>query len=157
MKSVEFDESQLGDLQKIAEELFNESDDPRSYGYKRVLVRPNVNWIKIALNCTVPVLLAYGSKTLLCRFGMDGILSWAVMLLLLLLYFCLNAKRSIICLIRIYQRYTPDSVRNKCRFEPSCSQYMILSLQKYGLRKGLLKGIRRLKRCNINDGGYDLP
>lgn len=157
MKSVEFNENQLGDLQKIAEELFNESDDPRSYGYKRVLVRPNVSWIKIALHCAVPVLLACGLKTLLCRFGMDGILSWAVTLLLLLLYFCRNAKRAIICLIRIYQRYAPDSIRNKCRFEPSCSQYMILSLQKYGLCKGLLKGVRRLKRCNINDGGYDLP
>lgn len=157
MKSVEFDESQLGDLQKIAEELFSESNDPRSYGYKRVLVRPNVSWIKIALNCAVPILLAYGLKTLLCRFGIDGILSWAATLLLFLFYFCLNAKRAIICLIRIYQRYAPDSIRNKCRFEPSCSQYMILSLQKYGLRKGLLKGGRRLKRCNINNGGYDFP
>lgn len=157
MKSIEFDESQLGDLQKIAEGLFNETDDPRSYGYRRVLVHPHVSWIKIVWNCAVPVLLAYGLKALLCRFGMDNIVSWVAALFLLLLYFCVNAKQAIISLIRIYQRYAPDSVRNKCRFEPSCSQYMVLSLQKYGLWKGLQKGIRRLKRCNIHDGGYDLP
>ena len=45
----------------------------------------------------------------------------------------------------------------KCRFEPSCSQYMILSLQKYGLWKGLAKGIDRLKRCRAKDGGFDEP
>lgn len=35
--------------------------------------------------------------------------------------------------------------------------YMIMSLQKYGLIKGLKKGIDRLRRCNINDGDFDLP
>lgn len=74
---------------------------------------------------------------------------------LAVLLLCL--KRIIICLIRIYQRFAPASLRNKCRFEPSCSQYMILSLQKYGLRKGLAKGTDRLKRCNIHHGGFDFP
>lgn len=157
MKSIEFSESQLGDLQKIGEELYSDSTDPRSYGYKRILIRPHVSWIRIVLNCAVPILLAWGLKNLLRGFGLNGILSWAIPLLLLLLYFCVNVKRAIICLIRVYQRYAPDSVRNKCRFEPSCSQYMILSLQKYGICRGLLKGIRRLKRCNISGGGYDLP
>jgi putative component of membrane protein insertase Oxa1/YidC/SpoIIIJ protein YidD len=34
---------------------------------------------------------------------------------------------------------------------------MILSLEKYGLRRGLSKGIGRLKRCNIDNGGFDEP
>ncbi|MBR5314328.1 MAG: membrane protein insertion efficiency factor YidD [Clostridia bacterium] len=66
-------------------------------------------------------------------------------------------KRILICLVQMYQRFAPDSIRKKCRFEPSCSQYMILSLKKYGLWKGLAKGIDRLKRCNTQDGGFDYP
>ncbi|MBE6586778.1 MAG: membrane protein insertion efficiency factor YidD [Ruminococcaceae bacterium] len=66
-------------------------------------------------------------------------------------------KRVVICSVHIYQRYAPDSIRNKCRFEPSCSEYMILAIEKYGLFKGVIKGIDRLKRCNTNDGGFDYP
>lgn len=35
-----------------------------------------------------------------------------------------------------------------CRFYPSCSDYAILSLQKYGFFKGWVKAYRRFKRCN---------
>nr|WP_242939936.1 membrane protein insertion efficiency factor YidD [Ruminococcus flavefaciens] len=63
----------------------------------------------------------------------------------------------IIFSIRVYQRYAPDSIRLKCRFEPSCSEYMIQSIQKYGLIKGLVRGMKRLSRCNIDGGGYDYP
>lgn len=157
LKSIEFDESQLGDLQAIANELFRAPDDPRCYGYKRILIRPRINWLKIALNCLIPVLASWVIYFILCQFGMSGAVSTAVALAAFLLCLCVSAKRAVICLVHIYQRYAPDSVRNKCRFEPSCSQYMILSLQKYGLCKGLAKGIRRLKRCNVDDGGFDFP
>lgn len=157
MKSIEFDENRLNDLQKIAEELFSESDDPRSYGYKRILIRPQINRLKICLNCILPLIAAGCLYVLASRFGISSLVSLLTALIVLLFYLCINAKRIIICAVRIYQRYAPDSIRNKCRFEPSCSQYMILSLQKYGLRKGLKKGIGRLKRCNLTGGGYDFP
>jgi putative membrane protein insertion efficiency factor len=45
-----------------------------------------------------------------------------------------------------------------CRFEPSCSRYMIGSLRKYGLFKGLARGIVRVSRCHPwHPGGYDPP
>src|SRR6185437_8012553 len=45
-----------------------------------------------------------------------------------------------------------------CRFEPSCSRYMIAALRKYGLFRGLLKGIVRVSRCHPwHPGGYDPP
>ena len=69
----------------------------------------------------------------------------------------IHLKSISICGVRIYQRFAPDSIRNKCRFEPSCSEYMILSIQKYGVIHGIRKGINRLKRCNIHNGGYDTP
>jgi len=157
LKSIEFSEDQFKDLQKVAEELFGESDDPRSYAYKRICVRPKVNWWIIVLNCICPLATLGGMYALFTFWGIRSQVAISVVLLCFISYLLVNAKKIIICFIRIYQRYAPDSVRNKCRFEPSCSQYMILSLQKYGLVKGLKKGINRLKRCNINGGGYDLP
>lgn len=43
-----------------------------------------------------------------------------------------------------------------CRFRPTCSQYAIASLEKYGFLKGGLKALWRVLRCNPwNKGGYD--
>jgi putative membrane protein insertion efficiency factor len=45
-----------------------------------------------------------------------------------------------------------------CRFEPSCSRYMIAALQKYGLLRGVWKGVGRVLRCHPwHPGGYDPP
>ena len=38
-----------------------------------------------------------------------------------------------------------------CRFYPSCSNYAILALQKYGFFKGGLLSINRIKRCNLKN------
>jgi len=43
-----------------------------------------------------------------------------------------------------------------CRFHPTCSQYAIDALKKYGVLKGSYLGIRRVLRCHPwNPGGYD--
>lgn len=157
MKSVEFGEDQLGHLQDLSEELFGDSEDPRSYAYKRILIRPQLNWSRIILNCICPLIVMVCLFSILIFLGIYPHTSFIVSHLCLFLYFVVNTKKILICLIHVYQRYAPDSIRNKCRFEPSCSQYMITALQQYGLGKGLKKGINRLRRCNINGGGYDLP
>lgn len=158
MKEILFSEEQLGDLQSLGETLFSgDSSDPRSRNYKRQLIRPRIRWTRILLFVCLLLSGALGSYFFLTALSVSsGIallvcLSGAAVVLLLFL------KRIIICLVQIYQRYAPDSIRNKCRFEPSCSQYMILALRKYGLWKGLRKGIDRLRRCNIHNGGFDYP
>ena len=65
-------------------------------------------------------------------------------------------KRIIIWIIHFYQHYAPDRIRLKCVFEPSCSEYMLLAVNKYGFFKGLYKGIKRLLRCHP-PGGVDYP
>ena len=65
---------------------------------------------------------------------------------------------SLILAIRLYQVTLSPLLGPACRFEPSCSRYMIGALQKYGLIKGLWKGIGRVLRCHPwNPGGYDPP
>jgi putative membrane protein insertion efficiency factor len=64
----------------------------------------------------------------------------------------------LIGLIRVYQATVSPLLGNVCRFEPSCSRYMVESLKKHGLVRGLARGLRRLSRCHPwNSGGYDPP
>ena len=64
----------------------------------------------------------------------------------------------LIGMIRVYQVTLSPLLGPACRFEPSCSRYMVGSLQKYGLVRGLIKGTARLLRCHPwHPGGYDPP
>lgn len=78
-----------------------------------------------------------------------------------LVYSIFNIKNIILSSVRIYQRIAPRRIRLKCRFEPSCSQYMILAIEKYGVIKGVFKVIKRLSKCNNRGdgmgGGFDYP
>ena len=66
--------------------------------------------------------------------------------------------QSMILLVRFYQRWICPSLPPLCRFHPSCSEYFILAVEKYGPVRGALKGIWRILRCNPwNPGGYDPP
>ncbi len=68
------------------------------------------------------------------------------------------AIASLIVVIRLYQVTLSPLFGQVCRFEPSCSRYMVESLKKYGLVRGLARGLRRVSRCHPwNPGGYDPP
>lgn len=73
------------------------------------------------------------------------------------IYSAIFIKRALIWFVHLYQHYAPDRIRLKCVFEPSCSEYMILSIEKYGAIKGVIKGCIRLLRCHPPNGGKDVP
>lgn len=63
-----------------------------------------------------------------------------------------------IWMVRQYQRWCRPWMGNHCRFYPSCSDYMILAVQKYGVFRGVPKGIWRICRCQpFCKGGIDEP
>jgi uncharacterized protein len=65
-------------------------------------------------------------------------------------------KHLFIFLIKVWQRTFSQVLSPSCRFTPSCSQYGIEALQKYGALKGGWLTIKRLGRCQpFNPGGYD--
>ena len=66
-------------------------------------------------------------------------------------------KSAIVHLIRRYQELAPDRVRKSCRFEPTCSNYMLKAIEKYGVSIGLYRGVKRLFRCRPPNGGCDYP
>jgi putative membrane protein insertion efficiency factor len=64
----------------------------------------------------------------------------------------------LIVTIRLYQVTLSPLLGPACRFEPSCSRYMVESLKRYGVLVGLSRGLRRLSKCHPwNPGGYDPP
>lgn len=61
-----------------------------------------------------------------------------------------------ILLIRIYQYVLSPVMGPKCRFTPTCSQYAVEALKKYGPLKGLVLALKRISRCHPGGGsGYD--
>lgn len=158
MKSIEFGEEGLANLQEIGQALFADSQNPGSPGYRRKLVRPKINWLAVALRCLAPAAAAVGLFFALNRWlQLSTGQALGVCIGLSAGYALLMLKISLISVVRIYQRFAPASIRCKCRFEPSCSHYMIASLEKYGALRGLKKGVARLRRCNIHNGGFDPP
>lgn len=61
-------------------------------------------------------------------------------------------------LVRLYQIFISPLLGNNCRFTPTCSQYFILAVKKYGPIRGAWKGTLRLLRCHpFHEGGEDWP
>jgi len=64
----------------------------------------------------------------------------------------------LIGMVRAYQTVLRPILPSVCRFEPSCSEYFIQAVQKYGPLRGACKGAWRICRCNpFCQGGLDPP
>ena len=57
-------------------------------------------------------------------------------------------KRLLLSLITLYQRCISPAFPGKCRFRPTCSEYAIEAIQKYGALKGTYLALRRILRCH---------
>ncbi|MDD2214356.1 MAG: membrane protein insertion efficiency factor YidD [Oscillospiraceae bacterium] len=65
-------------------------------------------------------------------------------------------KKLMIRMIRFYQRSISPLLGPSCRFIPTCSEYAVEAIQKYGAIKGGAKALWRILRCNpFSKGGYD--
>jgi len=65
-------------------------------------------------------------------------------------------KKIIISCIKFYRKRISPLKQPCCRFYPSCSQYTLEAVEKYGALKGSYMGIKRVLRCHpFNKGGYD--
>ena len=65
-------------------------------------------------------------------------------------------KTIFICIIKLYRKYLSPLKTVKCPYTPSCSQYSLEAIEKYGAFKGGLLAAWRILRCNpFSKGGYD--
>ena len=68
----------------------------------------------------------------------------------------IKMKSILVYLIRFYQRFISPLKGQTCRFYPTCSEYSVQALKKYGVLKGSWKSIKRILRCHpFNPGGHD--
>ena len=125
------------------------------------IYRPEVNlkkgiWLAVLMIAVMVVWIIF-SKRLTFYVPLKR---YQIILALVVIYISLVsifAKSIVIWIVKVYQRYAPAKVRLSCRFEPTCSQYMLVAIDKYGIVKGVVKGIRRLLRCHPPNGGEDYP
>ncbi len=66
------------------------------------------------------------------------------------------AVRGSLAFIRMYQRWLSPVMGTHCRFEPTCSRFTYMAIERYGFLKGWALGLYRILRCNpFTTGGYD--
>ena len=68
-------------------------------------------------------------------------------------------KKVLIKILKFYKKcISPffSTIGVHCKYEPTCSEYMMQAIEKYGAFKGFLLGIKRFLKCNpFSKGGYD--
>jgi putative component of membrane protein insertase Oxa1/YidC/SpoIIIJ protein YidD len=154
-----------------------EQDVAEIYVNMRQLVRPNTN-IKIAAiyvlffmltTCVFTwfvhyVFITVGIFTYLPSNVQDfynahtflSVFILCAIIILVELFFCF--KYAVIGVIKLYQHYAPEEIRRRCLFMPTCSEYTIMAIRKYGSIVGLCKSYYRLVyRCRGNIYQIDYP
>jgi putative membrane protein insertion efficiency factor len=151
-----------------------EQEEAWEYVCKRELIRPNTNIMRalryiiaflgidilVILICAYPVVYFYQTGIFPKSELMNNPITIlaVIFLIITLIGLLVVSKKAIIGLIRLYQHYAPERIRRKCIFKPTCSEYMILALEKHGLIKGLYKGIYRMFfRCKGFYYSVDYP
>lgn len=65
-------------------------------------------------------------------------------------------KKLLLALVRFYQKAISPHLPAACRYQPSCSQYTLTAIERFGALRGSWLGIKRILRCNpFSKGGYD--
>lgn len=65
-------------------------------------------------------------------------------------------QRAIVTMLRGYKQFVSPLLPSACRFYPTCSEYMMEAVEKYGVPRGIWMGMRRIGRCHpFHAGGYD--
>jgi uncharacterized protein len=65
-------------------------------------------------------------------------------------------KQIFIFPVRLYQKLLSPLLGPNCRYQPTCSHYMIMAIEEWGVIKGVYLGVRRIMRCHPWGGvGYD--
>ena len=65
-------------------------------------------------------------------------------------------QKLILAFLLCYQRFVSPLTAPACRFYPSCSEYALQAIKRYGLWCGLWLSLRRILKCHpFHPGGYD--
>lgn len=136
----------------------DEREEVRRYCCERPLERPKTNIktavVSVLMFIMIVTVMSFGVIQIVSWLGVHfqmrwimshhtaaGIISCAVCFTVCLL---LVLKRMVIGMVSLYQHYAPDDIRRKCILKPTCSEYTILAVKKYGVFRGVKKSVHRL-------------
>ena len=133
----------------------------RKYVLKRQLYRPNITYLKSAViilsTIVVLIILAVISYYALASLGFifKKVIYYSVFLLVA---FIIGARWLAILIVRLYQHYASEEIRRRCLLKPTCSEFAIIVIKKYGLLIGGIKTWIRLNyKCRGNVYYIDEP
>lgn len=162
------------DGEEISIKKSNEEIEAEEYVLHKVLVRPSISifsiikWILIFVTSSLGLALLIFeflkkfinqiSSAILEQITNEPIIFFVVLVLIssLVIFLCL-LKTILIGIVHLYQKYSPEKKRRSCLFKPTCSEYAILALNKYGVIRGIPKILDRFKRCHGNKYRVDYP
>ena len=125
------------------------------------LIRPYISVPKtillIAFLILIIILLPVACLLLGFYFNVSWYFLYPAVLVVFAFFAVLLSKMIIKKSVLLYQKLAPEKLRKSCLFVPSCSEYMLLAIDKYGVCIGCAKGIDRLCRCHHPNGGEDYP
>jgi len=65
-------------------------------------------------------------------------------------------RKTVTASLRMYKRFISPCLPSACRFHPTCSEYMLEAVDRYGVFRGVGMGLKRLLRCHpFCEGGFD--
>ncbi len=65
-------------------------------------------------------------------------------------------KKAVLFCIRFYREWISPLKAPSCRFVPTCSEYALTAVERYGARRGSWMALKRILRCHpFHAGGYD--
>lgn len=136
-------------------EILKAFNQQRKKEQSKIVVRPKFTLYKELIFVIIAVSIL--SVTLRFHSELSKQQFYVLLCLELVVFFISQTKNILLLLVFLYQKAAPIFIREACLFTPSCSEYMRLSILKYGVCKGVLKGFKRLRRCHPPNGGVDEP
>jgi putative component of membrane protein insertase Oxa1/YidC/SpoIIIJ protein YidD len=151
-----------------------EQNEAEHYVLEKTMFRPSTTFFTVVKSGFIFITSVFGCSVLLyllLRYGIPkfitefqrllnehtifafaGIFAFCIIIGLIIVL-----KPMVIGFVHLYQHYAPEELRRQCLFKPTCSEYMLLAIEKYGLLKGISKSIGRFKRCNGTEYRIDYP
>lgn len=121
--------------------LSTDGIDIRQYCRNHELSRPPIPWFSIILVVlSFEALLSYCLHMLSLSASSYFIFHEVVHLIVLICW----GRTIMSWIVKIYQRYAPESMRRQCSCMPSCSEYALLALEKYWWPKALMLIVKRV-------------
>lgn len=136
-------------------EILKAFNKQRKIELNRSVVRPRFMLYKELLQIFIGLIIIFA--TIYFHSSLSFSIFSSLLCVELIIFFASQTKNILLILIFLYQKVAPAAIRKACLFTPSCSEYMRLSILKYGVFKGVKKGLHRLKKCRPPNGGVDIP